>query len=300
MQKTHVVMLLDESSSMIPHREAVVDTFNQYTSELKGTKRVWLSLFKFAGNHSGGFQSRSMERRIVHQSGSVLKKVFENRKLKDTYPLTTPQYTPNGWTPLYDAIGSLIQQTKKRLPKDAKVLFVIHTDGQENTSTEYNMERIKTLIQRMEKKRGWTFIYLGEGSEAWNAGYDFGIDNVANFSSTMRGQAMDKLAVGTQCYAANTSVGGAAGSTKTFYHDANLEPDDVDPEETLKTTSWIIKPASQQKDAWREQEQTFEAKEDNDPNGELDFDGTNSEAGEPDGDDTSASTTTSAEGVSRD
>jgi hypothetical protein len=239
-------MLLDESSSMVPHRDAVVETFNQYTSELKGTKRVWLSLFKFAGNHAGGFMSRSQERRIVHQSGSPLKKVFENRKLKDTYPLTTPQYTPNGWTPLYDAIGMLIKRTKDRLPKDAKVLFVIHTDGQENTSTEYNMERIKTLIQRMEKKRGWTFVYLGEGSEAWNAGYDFGIDNVANFSSTMRGEAMSKLSVGTQTYAMNASVGGASGATKTFYADANLDADDVDPEETLKTTSSVIKSSTTQ------------------------------------------------------
>jgi hypothetical protein len=143
-------------------------------------------------------------------------------------------------TPLYDAIGKLIQRTKKRLPKEAKVLFVIHTDGQENASVKYNQERVKTLIKRLENKRGWTFVYLGEGAAAWNAGYDFGIDNVANFSSTMRGAAMNKLSVSTQCYASNASVGGAAGSTKTFYADANLDADDVDPQETLKTTSSVI------------------------------------------------------------
>ena len=232
MQKTHVVMLLDESSSMIPHRQAVVDTFNQYTKELKGTKRVWLSLFKFAGGGTGVFTPMNK-----FENSLRLKKVFENRKLKETYALTTPQYSPNGWTPLYDAIGDLIQRTKSRLPKDAKVLFVIHTDGQENTSTKYNMERIKTLIHRMENKRGWTFVYLGEGAEAWNAGYDFGIDNVANFSSTMRGEAMSKLSVGTQCYAASADVGGAAGSTKTFYQDANLTADDIDPAEQPHVTS---------------------------------------------------------------
>lgn len=236
MLKTHVVMLLDESSSMIHYRKAVVDTFNQYTDELKGTKRVWLSLFKFAGRN---FASRSQQTRFAVQ-GAHLTKVFENRKLKDTYPLTTPQYNPNGWTPLFDSIGDLIDRTKARLPKDAKVLFVVHTDGQENTSTKYNQETIKAKIAKCEEKRGWTFVYLGEGAEAWNAGFDFGIDNVANFSSNLRGQTMSKLATATQCYAVmDSAVGGAAGATKTFYQNANLNADDIDPDDQATYTSVV-------------------------------------------------------------
>lgn len=232
MQKTHVVMLLDESSSMTQHQQAVVDTFNQYTKELKdGTKRCWLSLFKFAGGGRGAMFTGN-------NSALRLEKVFENRKLKECYPLTTPQYRPNGWTPLYDAIGELIQRTKKRLPKEAKVLFVVHTDGQENTSTKYNQESIKQLIHKLEEKRGWTFVYLGEGAEAWNAGYDFGIDNVANFSSNLRGQAMGKLATATTCYA-SSNVGGAGGASKTFYADANLNADDIDPGDTPHVSSTV-------------------------------------------------------------
>jgi len=229
--KTHVVMLLDESSSMTPHQSAVVQTFNEYTQNLKASKRVWLSLFKFSAKGWHGAVDTS--------GGPNLREVFENRNLKDTYPLTASQYQPNGMTPLYDAIGKLIKRTKQRLPKEAKVLFVIHTDGQENFSKKYNMERIKNLIHRMEKKRGWTFVYLGEGAEAWNAGYDFGIDNVANFSSNMRGAAMDKLSTATVCYAASASVGGAAGSTKTFYANANLTADDIDPADAPHVTSTV-------------------------------------------------------------
>lgn len=244
--KTHVVMLLDESTSMGPHQSAVVNTFNEYVTTLKAGKRTWLSLFKFAGENVP-FPSLSMQRRFEVQGAiapNTLKKVFENRKVDETYPLTSEQYTPHGWTPLYDAIGELIKRTKKRLPKEAKVLFVIHTDGQENTSRVYNMEKVKTLIKRMENKRGWTFVYLGEGAAAWNAGYDFGIDNVANFSSTMRGASMSKLASATVNYACDASVGGSMGSTKTFYANAGLDADDVDPEETLKTTSSVVTSAS--------------------------------------------------------
>ncbi len=178
MQKTHVVMLLDESTSMGPHRSAVVTTFNEYVNSLKEGSRTWLSLFKFAGESlPTGTSIFGVQN---HQKGSVapdtLKKVFENRKVNETYPLTSEQYSPHGWTPLYDAIGALIKRTKHRLPKEAKVLFVIHTDGQENTSKRYNQEDIKRMIGKCEKKRGWTFVYLGEGAASWNAGYDFGID----------------------------------------------------------------------------------------------------------------------------
>lgn len=249
--KTHVVMLLDESTSMGPHQSAVVNTFNEYVNALKEGKRTWLSLFKFAGEGTGGFHSFSQERRFTAQGAiapNTLKKVFENRRVTETYPLTMEQYTPHGWTPLYDAIGELIKRTKKRLPKEAKVLFVIHTDGQENTSRVYNMERIKTMIARMENKRGWTFVYLGEGAAAWNAGYDFGIDNVANFSSTMRGASMGKLATATMNYVCDSSVGASMGTTKTFYANAGLDADDVDPEETLKTTSSVITTSAESAD----------------------------------------------------
>ena len=218
-------MLLDESGSMSPHRMSVVNSFNSYTSELKnGTKRCFLSLYKFD-------QRTDLP---------TLRKVFKNRKVTECYPLSPSQYTPYGGTPLYDAVGELIQKTKQRLPKTAKILFVIHTDGQENASHRYNQERVKTLVQRMENKRGWTFVYLGEGAAAWNAGYDFGIQNVANFSSNLRGQSMAKLATATVCYAANN----AGESTQSFYADSNLTPDDIDISERKSVTSASQSPAA--------------------------------------------------------
>jgi len=223
MQKTHVVMLLDESGSMGCHRQSVVDSFNSYVNELKnGTPRCFLSLFKF--DHRHGIET--------------VRKVFENRKVKECYPLTLEQYAPYGGTPLFDAVGQLIKHTKERLPKEAKVLFIVHTDGQENASRQYNQESIKTLIAKMEKKRGWTFVYLGEGAQAWNAGYDFGIQNVANFSSNLRGASMSKLAMATTSYACS-EVGGEYGATQSFYHDAHLTPDDIDESEAPRVSSAV-------------------------------------------------------------
>lgn len=222
--KTHVVMLLDETGSMQPHIENVVSSFNKYVDGLKKeAKRCYLSLYKFDRDHRD----------------PILRSVFENRKVKECHDLTVAQYSPRGMTPLYDAVAQLIERTKERLPKDAKVLFVIHTDGQENASRLHNQESVKALIQKMEKKRGWTFIYLGEGAAAWNAGYDFGVQNVANFSSGLRGQSMTKLATATVAYSHDANVGGAHGASAQFYGRAGLDPDDIDPNDSPKVSSTV-------------------------------------------------------------
>lgn len=223
MQKTHVVMLLDESGSMGGYREAVVESFNKYVTELKnGTKRCFLSLFKF--------DSRP--------DIPVLRNVFLNRKVKECYPLTMSQYAPYGGTPLYDAVGELIRETKKRLPKKAKVLFVIHTDGQENSSQKYNQERVKRMIQKCEQKRGWTFIYLGEGAQAWNAGYDFGIQNVANYSPGLRGAAMSKLSQ-TTAFFASTAKADVAGVHNLYGAAGIADADDIDRHDPPHVTSSV-------------------------------------------------------------
>lgn len=226
-EKTHVVMLLDESSSMSPHREAVVKSFNEYVESLKGGKRIYLTLAKFS---ELGIMTPD-----EGKGAPTLRTVFENRKRKEVHPLTNNQYRPNGMTPLFDAIAGLISQTKERLPKDAKVVFVIHTDGQENRSQKHNQESIKKLIRKCEKKRGWTFVYLGEGAEAWDAGYDFGVSNVSNYSRSRRGESMTKLAAATMCY---SNMAGARAS-KTFYADAGLMPDDIDPDDSPHVTSTV-------------------------------------------------------------
>lgn len=227
LQKTHVVMLLDESSSMDGHRDAVVSSFNEYVDGLRGTKRVRLSLFKFSN------QSTAIT------GAQVLRRVFEDRKLKAVEPLTKKAYEPNGMTPLLDATGLLINQTRARLKGKKKVLFIVHTDGQENQSKEFTQASIMKLIKDCEEELGWSFIYLGEGAAAWNAGYDFGIQNVSNFSSSVRGQSMSKLSRTTRAYAMNSTVGGAQGSSADVYGSAGEAPDDIDPNEQPKVASAI-------------------------------------------------------------
>ena len=50
---------------------------------------------------------------------------------------------------------------------------------------------------------------------------------------------MGKLATATTCYAADASVGGAMGATRSFYANANLTPDDIDDDDSLTYSSVV-------------------------------------------------------------
>lgn len=55
------------------------------------------------------------------------------------------------------------------------MLFVIITDGEENSSREYSQEKIKEMVEYKKKKYGWEFILLGANIDAVVAAERFGI-----------------------------------------------------------------------------------------------------------------------------
>jgi hypothetical protein len=86
--------------------------------------------------------------------------------IKAVAPLTDKDYTFRGSTALHDAIGKTINKIRTAHEHTAEdfrpeeVLFVIFTDGSENASREYSLERIKTLIERQREKYGWRFTFI--------------------------------------------------------------------------------------------------------------------------------------------
>lgn len=220
--KTIVTMLLDESGSMTPHAADVRKTFGQYVNGLKkeGVKgRLNLLTFDDPNGWAG-------------KNGQPLVRVVRDavRIDKTKGKLTEAEYTPNGGTPLYDAIGSGIRHTEEFLKskkKDWGVLFVVHTDGCENASKEFSQTEIVNLIKQKEKD-GWTFVYLGEDQDAWSSAHALGITtNVVNVGSAapLRGAAMRDLATVTTCYASNAASASSRADVKTdtLYEDAGLD-----------------------------------------------------------------------------
>ena len=77
------------------------------------------------------------------------------------------QYTPFGSTAMNDGIGTAIDrigQWLNNMPEDerpSKNLIVIMTDGEENSSHEYTLQRVQDMIKHQTDKYNWTFAYMG-------------------------------------------------------------------------------------------------------------------------------------------
>lgn len=72
-------------------------------------------------------------------------------------------------------------------------MFVIITDGEENSSREYTAEKIKAQIERQKEKYGWEFIFLGANIDAVETASHFGItpDRAANYHADSEGTQLN-------------------------------------------------------------------------------------------------------------
>ncbi len=97
---------------------------------------------------------------------------------------------PRGMTALLDAVGRAINETGGRLaamPESERpglVVFVIVTDGLENSSHEFTRSQIREMIQHQQEKYNWQFTFLGADQDAFAEAGGMGIDpsGVAQFS----------------------------------------------------------------------------------------------------------------------
>jgi uncharacterized protein YegL len=162
-----VNVILDKSGSMLTKAQDVIGGFNRYIADLRKDADVrylfTLSLF----------DTDFVERYVAEPLANV-------RDLDDK------AYVPEGNTALNDAIGRTIRLIEGDTRQADKIITVIMTDGEENSSREFSHEAVRTLIQQKEKD-GWAFIFLGASPNAWAQGMSYGISpsNVARYDPGM-------------------------------------------------------------------------------------------------------------------
>lgn len=113
-------------------------------------------------------------------------------------PLTEKEYYVRGCTALLDAIGQTINKidnVQKYLPekdKAGKVLFVITTDGLENSSEEYSYNDIRGMIGA-KKECGWEFLFLGANIDARKEAEKIGIarDRSVTYENDAKGVSLN-------------------------------------------------------------------------------------------------------------
>ena len=172
---TDIIMLLDRSGSMASIRDDTVGGINTFLdAQRQATGRATFTLAQFDHAYE-------------------VKRTAE--PLESIAPLTSADFQPRGSTALLDAMGRLINETGARLaamPEDrrpGKVLFVVVTDGEENSSHEFTADRVKEMTTHQSDHYQWEFAFLGANIDSFATAKTVGVPagNTMNFAATSDG-----------------------------------------------------------------------------------------------------------------
>ena len=166
------LILLDASSSMWTIRDQALRGINETiqtirnANDKKSMARHYVTLVAFS--YSG---ARNPVRTIID--------CVPAEKVRE---LARRDYTPDGDTPLFDAMGISINALRAKIGKNTKVLVTIITDGQENSSCKYSGDEIKALVDELSEN-GWTFTYIGANQDSIMFASTIGIKSAMDFKA---------------------------------------------------------------------------------------------------------------------
>ena len=172
---TELVFIIDRSGSMAG---LVTDTIGGFNSMIEKQKRqdgeCYVSTVLF-----------NNESEVLH----------DRVKLRDIPTMTENDYTACGSTALIDAIGGAIHHIgnihkyARREDVPEHTMFVITTDGYENSSHRYTSEDVKRMIERQKEKYGWEFLFIGANIDAVETAARYGIrkDRAVNYNADKEG-----------------------------------------------------------------------------------------------------------------
>ncbi len=123
---------------------------------------------------------------LVVFNGKRIATIYDRMPIAQVADFKEKDYLPTDNTPLYDAMGDSITHLHQYISEDDNVLVTIITDGYENSSVEWNHQRINQLVEDL-KKKNWLFTYIGANQDALAVAKGMGIDHGMNFMSSAAG-----------------------------------------------------------------------------------------------------------------
>jgi hypothetical protein len=144
-------------------------------------------------------------------------------------PLDEDRYAAEGGTPLFDAVGDLIEGFEEAPDKnDPNVSFLVMavTDGEENASSRWNATKLARKIQDLQRTDRWTFVFRvpkGATRQLERLGIPEG--NIYEWDTSTKG--MEQATKVTQQAIRQYYTGRASGqrSTQKFYADLSSVTD---------------------------------------------------------------------------
>jgi hypothetical protein len=159
---TDITLVVDRSGSMQSIQDDAQGGINSFIAEQAAQSgSANLTLVQF-----------DTEYEIVHRGVPVSQ--VSNYKL-----------IPRGSTALLDAVGRTIDETGQRLAampehdRPGLVVFVVVTDGQENSSRQFTRDKVRQMIDHQQSVYNWKFTFLAASPEAFAEAGALGFDAAA-------------------------------------------------------------------------------------------------------------------------
>lgn len=161
MKNTEIVFVIDKSGSM---SNLVNDTIGGFNGFIESQKAL---------------DGKALLTTILFDT--TWKILHDGVDIHEVKPMTTTDYSAYGGTAMLDAIGEVINRVQDRhdelgSEKPEKVLFVITTDGEENSSRTFNKAQIEKMIKHQTNGHGWDFMFLGANMDAVKEAASIGIN----------------------------------------------------------------------------------------------------------------------------
>lgn len=204
---TKIVFVVDRSGSMSSIANDIIGGYNKFISDQKALKH---------GTCDVSF----------YQFDNSYEVVYENTPIDVVKDLDNKTFVPRGGTALLDAVGKRIDNLGQQLSKlpeperPEKVLVVIITDGEENSSRSYNWETVKQAVEHQTNVYKWQFTYIGANQDAWSVGANIGI--AANASLTYAANSKGSTNMFSSL-SANTTLYRSATSSSFAYNKSDID-----------------------------------------------------------------------------
>ena len=161
MNTTEVIFLIDKSGSMSHLTNDTIGGFNGFVESQKDDTKTLLTTVLF---------------------DTTWKTLHNGIDVYEVEPMTNKDYIAGGGTALLDAIGETINTVQDRhdemgSEKPDNVLFVITTDGEENSSRKFTKAQVEKMIKHQTNGHGWTFMFLGANMDAVKEASSLGISS---------------------------------------------------------------------------------------------------------------------------
>ena len=180
---TEIVFILDRSGSMSGLEKDTIGGYNSLINKQKEDEgEAYISTVLF---------------------DSYCEVLHDRVSLEQVQAMTEKEYFVRGSTALLDAIGGAIHHIgnvhkyAREEDRSEKTLFIITTDGQENSSSHYSYEKVKRMVERQKEKYGWEFLFLGANIDAIAEAGKFGIkaDRAVNYHCDSVGTSVNYQAL---------------------------------------------------------------------------------------------------------